>query len=110
VKRIKCEAKEGKEFDIDVNFKLWPCCMYQNIFAEYKKTGDPYIDNLPSDWNDVRVHGIDEVLRHYAYTEHFNDISWTDEKKCSPVCMEKCGEGGEMHLNHAPLNIKDEKS
>jgi|TARA_B100000073_G_scaffold323935_1_gene306418 hypothetical protein len=105
MKKVICEAMKGKEIDIDINFKMWPCCMYQNIFAEFGKTGDPYIDSLPADWNDTRVHGIDKILRHYAYTEHFNDKSWTDEKKCSPVCYEKCAEGGEMHLNHAPLNL-----
>ena len=58
MKRVICEAMIGKEIDIDINFKMWPCCIYQNIFAEFGKTGDPYIDNLPSDWNDVRVHGF----------------------------------------------------
>ena len=88
------------------DIKAYLCNYEQGIFnnPDLGKTGDPYIDNLPSDWNDVRVHGIDNVLRHYAFTDHFNDKSWNDEKKCSPVCYEKCRPEGEMHLTTKSVN------
>ena len=101
---IKCGAVEGKEIDIDVNFRMWPCCLYQNIFAEFGETGDPFIDALPKDWNDVRIHGIDGVLRHEAFTTHWNDKTW-NTKSCSPVCYNNCkATGGAMLLNKMTVN------
>ncbi len=103
MKRVICGAIEGREIDIDINFKMWPCCIYQNRFAQFGQTGDPYIDSLPADWNDVRIHGIAGVLKHKAFTEHFNDITWQDVDKCSPVCYEMCKASGPMHLHSARL-------
>ena len=108
--KIECGAVDGKEIDIDVNFKMWPCCLYQNFFAEFGKTGDPFIDALPKDWNDVRIHGIDGVLRHKAFTTHFTDSTWEDPDKCSPVCREQCGvwpdRKGAMHLSTKSIDSK----
>lgn len=97
--RVRCAAMQSAEIDCDVNFRIWPCCYYQNLFAEFGKTGDPYIDNLPKDWNDVREHGWEKILKHDAFMTHWNAQSWDYEETCSPVCKGACHEDtGWMHL------------
>lgn len=88
--KVDCGALDNNEIDVDFNFKLWPCCIYQNQFAEFGKTGDPYIDSLPKDWNDLKRYTFDEITSNKVFTEYLTEESWNDSKKCSPVCWEYC--------------------
>lgn len=96
IKTVSCAPYNNKEVDIDINFKLWPCCYYLNNYAEYGKTGDPYVDNLPEDWNDLTKHDIDDILNHRVFTKHLTPVSWSQTAKCSPLCWEHCGEGDDF--------------
>lgn len=89
--RIECGALDNEEIDVDFNFKLWPCCIYQNQYAEYGKTGDPVIDALPDDWNDLNKYTFDEIMSNNVYTEYLTHKTWNNPKKCSPVCWKFCG-------------------
>jgi len=101
---IECNNQNKKMYFISFDSKLWPCCFLHNGFmnmdrgrAEILKQRlyDVYKDDT---WNDIRLHGIEEILSHEFYT---NDLveSWdstihginkTDRiHRCTEVCNVK---------------------
>ena len=71
---IKCQILDEGEIQVDENLRAWPCCYYDTANAEGQgKTGDDYIDSLPKDWNSLNTYTLEEILKHKAITEHFND-------------------------------------
>ncbi len=92
---IKCQILDEGEIQVDENLRAWPCCYYDTANAEGQgKTGDDYIDSLPKDWNSLNTYTLEEILKHKAFTEHFNDKHW-NSNKCSPLCKENCSEEAE---------------
>lgn len=88
--RVDCGALDNEEIDVDFNFKLWPCCIYQNQYAEYGKTGDPVIDALPDNWNDLRTYSFDTIINHDVFKTYLTKKTW-NSVDCSPVCWKYCG-------------------
>ena len=104
--KIHCQIHEGGEIQVDEKLKAWPCCYYDSANNEgHGKTGDEYIDSLPEDWNSLNTNTLEEILKHEAFTTHFNDEHWNDSKKCSPLCKKFCSEEFE---NFKPIFLKDE--
>jgi len=104
--KIHCQIHEDGEIQVDEELRAWPCCYYDTANTEgHGKTGDKYIDSLPADWNSLNTHTLDEILKHEAFTTHFNDKHWNDSKKCSPVCKQFCTQEFE---NFKPIKITED--
>ena len=105
--KIHCQIHEDGEIQVDENLRAWPCCYFDTANTEGKgKTGDKYVDSLPADWNSLNTHTLDEILKHEAFTTHFNDEHWNDSKKCSPVCKKFCTQEFE---NFKPIFVKEKE-
>ena len=79
------------DLDITIDLKVLPCCAYHSKCSE-GPTGDPYLDNLPSDWNDLKKHTLEEILNHEVFTEYLTDKNWQDPETCPSFCASVCGE------------------
>jgi len=81
--KIKCRSR-----GLLVNFDntLWPCC-----WTCTQKPASTYLKNLPKDWNSLDKHTAEEILKHEAFTKHFNDEHWNDLGKADEICRMECG-------------------
>lgn len=84
------DENKWNETEITIDFKVLPCCVYHSA-APDGITNDPYLDNLPNDWNDLTKHSMEEIMNHKVFTKYLTDDNWQDENKCPPFCKELCG-------------------
>ena len=85
---IDCLALREKEIKLDTEGRVWPCCFYSAAANRKGCTGDDYIDNLPSDWNDINKHKLTDILNSKPFTEHWNTNNWNTNPP--PLCVENC--------------------
>jgi len=85
---IDCLALREKELKLDTEGRIWPCCFYSAAANRKGCTGDDYIDNLPSDWNDINKHKLTDILNSKPFTEHWNTSNWNNNPPS--MCVENC--------------------
>ena len=105
--KIHCQIHDGGEIQVDENLRAWPCCYYDTANTEGKgKTGDTYVDSLPKDWNSLNTYTLEEILKHKAFTTHFNDRHWNNSK-CSPLCKEYCSEESDAPFEARNISLQE---
>ena len=40
--------------------------------------------------NDLSKHKLEDILKHKAFTEHFNEKHWNDKNNCDEICKLIC--------------------
>jgi hypothetical protein len=103
--KVRCSAfnydtNEWAELDVSVDLKLYPCCAYQGYY-ELNKWDDPRFLILPQNWNDLRVHDMEEIKKNMfsiLNLENFNSGKAPDK------CKEFCGVG--IEEKHMPNRNK----
>jgi len=72
---------------VDFNNRLWPCCwvLQQWEDSEYLTQ----LNKIDPDWNNLEKHDIEIVFKHDAFTTHFNDEHWNNDK-CDTICKKEC--------------------
>ncbi len=87
---IKCKSRG---IIIDCNNKVYPCCfiLTSERDTEYPaKEKSEYISNLEENWNSLNKYPLATILKHKAFTEHFNEKHWNDKNKCDIQCYIEC--------------------
>ena len=90
---IKCQSKG---IIVDYNNKVYPCCyvLTREMFPEEKSK---YLSKLDKDWNNLDKHSLEEILKHTAFTEHFNEKHWNDKNNCDEICKLICSTKKEVN-------------
>lgn len=89
--KIDCEwhDNERREFYVDENMKVLPCCYYA---AGFKFTPDPvfleYSEKNPG-WNDLSLNTMDDIIDSEIYQKHLWWEGW--ENNPSELCIRNCG-------------------
>jgi len=80
--KIVCKTQK-----IIVNYDqtVWPCC-----WVCTNKHESSYVKSLPNNWNSLKHHTLDEILKHEAFKTHFNIDHWQDEDKVDEICKTEC--------------------
>lgn len=79
---IKCKTKK---IVINYDQTVWPCC-----WVCTNKHESSYLKSLPKDWNNLKYHSLEDILKHEAFTTHFNTAHWQDNKLVDEICETEC--------------------
>lgn len=106
--KIKCYSEA---ILVDYDGTVWPCC---HVLARQKVkksngTRSKYIDSLPKDWNNLKKHKLKDILKHEAYTKHFNEAHWNDENKADPICKKICDKEKGRSLWNTVIKYNNDK-
>jgi len=47
------------------------------------------LNKIDPDWNNLEKHDIEVIFKHNAFTTHFNDEHWNNDK-CDTICKKEC--------------------
>lgn len=103
VSSIDCKYYHGSEIFVASNSTLWPCCfLWDSAFKNKESILDKY-SVFPKDWNNLRVHSIEEILRSDYYQQVLRD-SWDPAHNLHiSRCIRTCAKNRAYHneINYA---------
>lgn len=91
---IRCDfhGKEKRNFYIDENLNVLPCCFYvmseKKLFERDRRFGE-YSEKNPG-WNNIKHNKFQDILQSEIYQEYLWFPGWESED-ASPICLLKCG-------------------
>ncbi len=90
IQSIDCKYIHGGEIFVAANSTLWPCCfLWDNAFKNKENINTKYAE-FPSDWNNLRVHSIGDILASDYYQTVLQD-SWNpDHHLHMSRCIRSC--------------------
>ena len=90
---IKCSwhSEENRNFYIDENLKVLPCCYYQVPEKVLKELDPKFFDysQKNADWNNLTKHTIEEITSTEIYNKHIWYPGWNNDP--SGLCVKNCG-------------------
>lgn len=84
-----------KEWEIDQEGKLWPCCVWIQGWDHYGN-GEVSDDKLAEmvknnpNFNDLKKYSWEEVTQHPIYKSYINFDGWNSDSPPS-MCLKTCG-------------------
>ena len=76
---------------------MWPCCFLSDWWSKGKEEIRGKLAEYGSDWNDLRVHSIDEILAHPWFDKILAE-SWNPQhSKHLPRCIRTCAYNKAYH-------------
>lgn len=95
---ISCDFhdKHKRQFYIDENQKVWPCCHYANEH-NLKELDNKLYESLQDnpDWNNISKHDMKEIVDNPLYSHDIYIPGW--ETNPSKLCVKICGRGGPIY-------------
>lgn len=90
IQSIDCKYIHGGEIFVAANSTLWPCCfLWDSAFKNKENINTKYAE-FPSDWNNLRVHSISDILASDYYQTVLQD-SWNpDHHLHVSRCIRSC--------------------
>lgn len=97
ISSIDCKFYHGKEIFIAANSTLWPCCfLWDSAFKNKEQIIDKY-SAFPKDWNNLKMHSIDEILNTEYYQQVLKD-SWDPNHNLHiSRCIRTCAKNRAYH-------------
>ena len=91
--QIKCGFydyvnKSWNQYEIDLNLKIYPCCTIHAYHQLDKTFFDEYLDSLPDDWNSLKRHSLDDILK--IYREYITPEKWEKLETTPQCCKRSC--------------------
>lgn len=103
ISSIDCKYYHGDEIFVAANSTLWPCCfLWDSAFKNKESILDKY-SVFPKDWNNLRVHSIEEILSSDYYQQVLRD-SWDPAHNLHiSRCIRTCAKNRAYHneINYA---------
>lgn len=94
--KIDCKYhnQESRNFYIDENSRVWPCCFYATSVTRNQLQYQDYVmyrytqDN--PDWNNLSVNSMSDIIDSIMYQDHVYYPGWS--KDPSNICIFNCGD------------------
>ena len=80
------DENEWRELEISSDLHVYPCCTLHALHFLDGTFYDEYLDGLPKNWNSLKHHSMDEILK--IYREHITPEKWK-KLKTTPKCCQK---------------------
>ena len=74
--------------EISVDFKVYPCCTLHAFHQLDKTFFDEYLDGLPEDWNSLKNHSLDEILKRFK--DYIKPEKWKRFETTPDCCKRAC--------------------
>lgn len=105
VNSISCKYYHDKEIFVAANSTLWPCCfLWDSAFKNKEGIMDKY-SSFEKDWNNLRVHSIEDILATDYYKQTLAD-SWDPKHNLHVTrCIKTCAKN---RAYHNEITYKDE--
>lgn len=98
--KITCLMLHKKQIFLDASGKLWPCCWFASGYGVKEKYYSMLESKYGTDWNDIHVFSIEQILQHPYYKEilykSFEDDAYSE--MFNNTCQIECGDGGYRHI------------
>ncbi len=82
------EDDTWNETEISVDFKVYPCCTLHAFHQLDKTFFDEYLDGLPEDWNSLKNHSLDEILKRFK--DYIKPEKWKRFETTPDCCKRAC--------------------
>ena len=82
------EDNTWNETEISVDLKVYPCCTIHAYHQLDKTFFDEYLDSLPDDWNSLKRHSLDDILK--IYREYITPEKWEKLETTPQCCKRSC--------------------
>lgn len=76
------------ETEISSDFKVYPCCTIHAFHQLDKTFFDEYLDSLPLDWNDLKKHSLDDIMK--VYRDYIKPKKWNKLETTPHCCKRSC--------------------
>ena len=94
---IQCKLVHEGEIFISAQQTMWPCCFLSDWWGKGKEEIREKLSEYGNDWNDLRVHSIDEILAHPWFDKILAE-SWDPQhSKHLPRCIRTCAYNKAYH-------------
>jgi len=91
VKSIVCKYVHEGEIFINAKQEMWPCCFLWDSAFKNKENFLEKLSEYPTEWNSLKTHSIEEVMKHPWYTKVLEE-SWNpSHNKHMKRCVASCG-------------------
>lgn len=101
---IMCDVhgRKRREWEITSDGRVWPCCYFANA---WDLRNNPDVDVVPllledegwvvastedSDWNNLAVHPLDDIIEHSFFQETIFFPGWESDNP-NGLCVKECG-------------------
>jgi MoaA/NifB/PqqE/SkfB family radical SAM enzyme len=106
---VSCKHFNERRVYIGADLTLWPCCWVYDVYAwqkvnpNFQEMQHPGLKNLPTGFNDLRQHTIEEILDNEFFTKL--EQRWDPESdKFIYRCLKTCGNNAAYVNNHTTKN------
>ena len=94
---IKCKLIHEGEIFISAEQTMWPCCFLSDSSVKNKEGILDKLAEYGSDWNDLRVHSIDEILAHPWFDKILAESWDPNHNKHLTRCIRTCAYNKAYH-------------
>ena len=80
--------KDWKEVEISSDLKAYPCCTVHAFHFLDNTFYDEYLDSLPKNWNSLKHHSLDDILK--TYRDYIRPEKWQNVDTSPQCCKRQC--------------------